>query len=63
MCSMDKPEAPPPPPPPPPPPKPIEFGGSTGSASKKSTNARKSLSIPLSMGGVSGGSAGLNIPT
>jgi len=63
MCSAPDPKPLPPPPPPPPPPKPIEFGGaSPTSSSKKSTNARKSLSIPLNMGGISG-STGLTVPT
>lgn len=51
-----------PPAPPPPPPKPIEFGSaSSQGSSKKKTSARNSLSIPLNMGGISGGT-GLGIP-
>lgn len=64
MCSS-KPKAPPPPTPPaapPPPPKPIEFGSDEiKSKSKQKASARKSLSIPLTVGGT-GGTAGLGVP-
>lgn len=66
MC-IDTPKIDPPPPPPPPPasPKPVELGSSAarGSASKKGSNARKSLSIPLSVGGIDSGGAGIYVPT
>lgn len=62
MCSSLKVPDPVPPPPPPPPPKPVEFGSAnTMDKSKKASNARKSLSIPLSVGGTEGGT-GLSIP-
>lgn len=63
MCSTPDPKPLPPPPPPPPPPKPIEMGGASATSSaKKTTNARKSLSIPLTVGGT-GGSTGLSLPS
>jgi hypothetical protein len=54
----------PPPPPPAPPPKPIDFGGDALKAkSKKSNSARKSLSIPLAVGGADAGGSGINLPS
>lgn len=65
MCMGRKPKTPAATPPaaPPPPPKPVEFGSDEiKSKSKQRTSARKSLSIPLALGGT-GGQAGLGIPS
>lgn len=62
MCLSQKtPEA-PKPIAPPPPPKPVDMGSKNSQTdSKRKNSARSSLSIPLNMGGTSGGS-GLGIP-